>query len=80
VDRARADGLRSRLPGRRQRLIAEVDGRAVHSTRSAFEHDRHRDQRLLIAGYRVVRFTWLQVTDTPATVEATMRELLARAA
>ncbi len=62
---------------REQRLIAEVDGRDVHTTRRAFEHDRRRDQRLMLAGYRVVRFTWRQVTHEPAATIATMRGLLA---
>ncbi|MDX6682299.1 MAG: hypothetical protein QOG94_2338 [Solirubrobacteraceae bacterium] len=65
---------------RTRRVIAEVDGRDVHTTRRAFEHDRRRDQRLMLAGYRVVRFTWRQVSGEPATVAATMRELLAQAA
>jgi hypothetical protein len=66
---------------RDQNLIAEVDGRTVHATRKAFEHDRRRDQRLMLAGYRVVRFTWRQVQRDSGTVLATVRELLrARAA
>ena len=64
---------------RREGLIAEVDGRDVHTTRSAFEHDRRRDQRLLLAGYRVIRFTWRQVTTEPGAVEAAMRALFAQA-
>jgi very-short-patch-repair endonuclease len=63
---------------REQRLIAEVDGRDVHTTRLAFEHDRRRDQRLMLAGYRVVRFTWRQVTEDPATTLDTLRALLAQ--
>jgi len=59
-------------------LIAELDGHRVHSTRRAFEHDRRRDQRLMLAGYRVVRFTWRQVTSEPATAIAILRTLLAR--
>src|SRR5918992_934255 len=43
---------------RRERLIVETDGRTFHSSRRAFEHDRLRDQRLILAGYTVVRFTW----------------------
>ena len=65
---------------REQRLIAEVDGREEHTTRRAFEHDRLRDQRLMLAGYRVVRFTWRQVTEQPETTIATIRELLAQSA
>ena len=60
-----------------QRLVVETDGRAVHGTPQAFERDRDRDRRLLLAGYRVVRFTWRQVTGTPEVVAETVRALLA---
>ena len=59
-----------------ERLVVETDGRATHSTHAAFEEDRRRDQSLVLAGYRVVRFTWRQVTDEPALVAATVRALL----
>ena len=65
---------------RAQRLVAEVDGRACHATKRAFEHDRRRDQRLMLAGWRVVRFTWPQVVDAPGDVCDTLRGLLRRAA
>ncbi len=61
---------------RAERLIAETDGGGAHTTRSAFETDRRRDQRLMVAGYRVVRFPWQQVFAEPDTVEATLRALL----
>ena len=57
-------------------LIAEVDGGTSHGTSRSFVHDRRRDQRLMLAGFRVVRFPWQQVFDEPASVEATVRELL----
>jgi len=60
----------------RERLIVETDGFRVHRTRRAFELDRARDRRLLLAGWRVVRFTWRQVAETPAEVVATLRALL----
>ena len=65
---------------RAQRLIVETDGRQVHSTRKAFERDRLRDQRLTLAGYTVVRFTWRQVVDNPRGVAKALRTLLARLA
>jgi len=46
---------------RRSRLIAELDGRAVHGTAAAFEHDRARDRALNAAGWRVIRITWRQL-------------------
>jgi len=62
-----------------QRLIVETDGRDVHTTRQAFERDRERDQRLMLASWRVVRFTWRQLTREPERVAATLRALLAQA-
>jgi uncharacterized protein DUF559 len=61
---------------RRQGLIVEVDGRDVHTTRSAFESDRRRDQRLMALGHRVVRFTWRQVVHHPDQVTTTLCALL----
>ena len=61
-------------------LIAEADGRDVHATRRAFETDRRRDQRLMLAGYQVVRFPYAQVIHDPASVRLTLQGLLRRAA
>lgn len=58
------------------RLIAETDGYATHHTRQAFEHDRRRDQELLVAGWRTVRFSYEQVMRRQAEVAATLRALL----
>ena len=63
---------------REQRLIAEVDGRSVHATQRSFQSDRRRDQRLMLLGWRVVRFTWQQVTFEPAYVAKTLHGLLER--
>ena len=61
-------------------LIAETDGRDVHTTRRAFEDDRRRDQRLMLAGYHVVRFPYGQVLGDPASGRATLDGLLRRVA
>jgi predicted transcriptional regulator of viral defense system len=61
---------------RAEHLIVEVDGRDVHTTRRAFDSDRRRDQRLMLLGWRVVRFTWRQVMFEPAYVAETLRGLL----
>jgi Protein of unknown function (DUF559) len=61
----------------RERLIVELDGRAVHDTARAFERDRERDRLLTIAGWRVARFTWRQVVERPREVAAHARALLA---
>jgi very-short-patch-repair endonuclease len=62
---------------REQRLIVETDGHTFHGTRAAFERDRVRDQRLLLAGWRVARFTWRQVLRDPQGVAETLGALLA---
>jgi very-short-patch-repair endonuclease len=61
---------------RAERLIAEVDGWGSHRTRSAFEADRGRDNRLRVLGFKVIRFTWRQVTKDPDEVATTVRSLL----
>src|SRR4051812_27592550 len=62
---------------RRARLIAELDGRAVHGTAAAFERDRARDRALNAAGWRVVRITWRQLSEVPRELAADIGALLA---
>ena len=57
-----------------------MDGRESHRTRRAFQADRDRDGRLAVAGYRVLRFTWWDVTRRPAVVADRVRRLLSAAA
>jgi hypothetical protein len=71
----KADEIDFTWPDRR--LMVEADSLRHHGTRAAFERDRRRDQQLTAAGWRVVRFTWRQVDETPADVAATLRLLLA---
>lgn len=59
-----------------ERLIVELDGRAVHGTRQAFEEDRERDRLLLLAGWRVIRVTWRQLRDEERTIAADLRTAL----
>jgi hypothetical protein len=54
-------------------LIVEVDGYAWHRSPSAFTSDRERDVQLVLAGYRVLRFTWAQVTGRPEYVARALR-------
>jgi very-short-patch-repair endonuclease len=61
-----------------ERLIVETDGRATHGTRRSFESDRRRDQRLLVAGWHVMRRTWRQVTREPTELVESLRTQLAR--
>jgi len=61
---------------REQRLIVELDGRATHATRSAFENDRARDRALTAAGWRVIRITWRQLHDDAAALTRDLRASL----
>jgi very-short-patch-repair endonuclease len=61
---------------RAQRQIVELDGRAVHSTATAFERDRARDRVLQVAGWRVIRVTWRHLRDQPEVLASDLRKLL----
>lgn len=50
------------------RVIIECDGRHWHTTMEAFESDRRRDNLAQLNGWRVLRFTWNDLTETPARV------------
>lgn len=50
------------------RLAIECDGYAWHMDRASFERDRTRDAELMALGWRVLRFTWAQITFRPAWV------------
>lgn len=60
------------------RLVVETDGFEWHATPTAFADDRRRDQRLALAGYRVLRFTYGDVREHPDRVLSTIATLLAR--
>lgn len=55
------------------RRAVEIDGFQFHSTPAAFQSDRARDNDLVLAGWRVLRFTWQDVTERPAVVLAAIR-------
>lgn len=57
-------------------LVIEVDGRGTHGDDWHFEDDRRRDAELEALGYRVVRFTRLQLRRNPDWVARILRRLL----
>ncbi len=59
------------------RLVVEFDGFEVHGTRPSFEADRVRQNRLVLAGFRVLRYTWLRLQDDPAGIVKEIRQALA---
>ncbi|HEY3034990.1 MAG TPA: DUF559 domain-containing protein [Streptosporangiaceae bacterium] len=60
------------------RLAVEVDGRAWHAAGDRFQRDRTRQNRLVNAGWTVLRFTWQDLTVSPTAVIATIRAALNR--
>ena len=73
----RIEGYEVDLVWRDHGLIVETDSWAFHSMRRSFEQDRRRDQRLITAGWRVIRITARQLTYEPDGVVATLATALA---
>ncbi len=63
----------------RQRLVVEIDGYAAHSSKNAFIRDRRRQNRLVAAGYTILRFTWDDLEHHPLAVIRRIRQALAAA-
>lgn len=60
----------------RERLVVEIDGYRAHGHRRAFERDRRRDAAHVLAGYRVIRITWIQLRDEPVAAAVTIARAL----
>ncbi len=61
---------------RAHKLIVEVDGIGTHGTAVAFAADRRQDAALTAAGWRVIRFTALQLRNDPILVAAQIARAL----
>jgi hypothetical protein len=64
------------LAYRDHRLVMEGDSRRWHNTVDAFITDRERDNRAMLAGWRVLRYTWWDVAERPEYVVMQVREAL----
>jgi very-short-patch-repair endonuclease len=42
----------------------------------AFDTDRHRDNQAQLAGWRVLRFSWRDITEDPSMVTSSIRSAL----
>jgi very-short-patch-repair endonuclease len=60
------------------KLVVEVDGVQFHGHYQAFQRDRAKANKLIAAGYVVLRFTWAQLTERPMLVVATIARTLGR--
>ncbi|MGH4024676.1 MAG: DUF559 domain-containing protein [Pseudonocardiaceae bacterium] len=68
--------LDAAFPG--QWLAIEIDGWAWHVTPDRFVRDRQRQNTLVNGGWRVLRFTWHDLTARPDAVLTEIRAALAR--
>jgi Protein of unknown function (DUF559) len=59
------------------KIAIELDG-GGHRTEAIYEDDRVRDNRLELAGWIVLRFTWARFTTRPEEVVVEVRAALAR--
>ncbi|TPG31937.1 type IV toxin-antitoxin system AbiEi family antitoxin domain-containing protein [Mycolicibacterium hodleri] len=57
----------------RSRVAIEVDGLAFHSDADTFQRDRIRQNAIALAGWQVLRFTWIDLTEYPDRVLAEIR-------
>jgi very-short-patch-repair endonuclease len=58
-----------------ERLVVEVDGFEHHAV-DEFQRDRTRQNRLVLAGWTVLRFTWSDLVDRPGMVADRIRTML----
>lgn len=54
------------------KVAIEVDGFAFHSDHESFQNDRVRQNTLTLQGWQVLRFTWLDLSEYPDRVLATI--------
>jgi very-short-patch-repair endonuclease len=60
-----------------ERLVIEIDGQHYHGD-GRFEYDRWRQNEIVLAGWRVLRFTWTMIEKYPERVMDTVRTALAQ--
>ena len=60
------------------RLVVETDSWLAHGTPYAFQADRAQTNKLLLAGWLVLRFTWADLTRRSRAVAAAVHQALTR--
>jgi hypothetical protein len=74
---ARVAGFEVDFLWARAGVVAEVDGYAYHRSPQAMSTDHERDVALVLSGFRVLRFTWRDVTKRASYVAKAVRHALA---
>ena len=49
-------------------VAIEIDGFAFHSDAETFQRDRNKQNAIALAGYQILRFTWLDLVEYPQRV------------
>jgi very-short-patch-repair endonuclease len=57
-------------------VAIEIDGYAFHSDANVFNNDRKRQNAIALAGWQVLRFTWLDLVEYPERVVAEIRRAI----
>jgi len=60
-----------------KKALIELDSEKHHMDASTFRRDREKQNRAMNLGWRVYRFTWRQLVDTPDDVLAVLAEIAA---
>lgn len=60
----------------RSKLVVELDGRVFHAQRMVQRNDRRRDLKLLRAGWRFLRLSWLDLRDDPDEIAELLRDVV----
>lgn len=60
----------------KQKVAIEVDGWAFHNDAEVFVKDRNRQNAIALLGWKVLRFTWLDLTEYPQRVVAEIRHAI----
>ncbi len=58
------------------KIAIEIDGLAFHSDADDFQRDRIRQNVITLAGWQVLRFTWLDLTEYPERVVAEVKRAI----
>jgi very-short-patch-repair endonuclease len=57
----------------KQKVAIEVDGWAFHSDQEDFQIDRQRQNNIALLGWKMLRFTWLDLVEYPGRVIAEIK-------
>jgi very-short-patch-repair endonuclease len=58
------------------KVVIEIDGWAFHSDPAVFRNDRVRQNQIALLGWKVLRFTWFDLTEQPERVIAEICRVL----